>query len=149
MSQNQLRDLQNKLACQVDEICYLNEKLNTYNEDMAKKDELQKRFNELQQWVKEIEISRKQKHDEQVNIIDCQHSKLKKSEKIEISLRADNHRLSDINECLEEQSKTLQRNEQRISANIDKLKTSEENLKNELSNVKVSKKGLYIFTGSY
>lgn len=140
MSQNNLENLEDMLACKDEEICSLNEKLVTYDEDMDEKNKLQKKYDNLKRWIKENENRWKNTRDEQENTVNCLNNKLNKSERTKITLQADNHRLRDVNECLEEQSKILQRNEQWMSASIDKLKMSEENLKNELSNVKVSYK---------
>lgn len=138
MSQNQVRNLQEKLACQNEEICNLKEQLSLRIEDMAMKDALQKKFNELQQWVEEAKIIQKRTNDEQLNIIKCQSQKLEKVELNMTSLRADNNRLNEVNICQAEQLKALKRNEQRLIADVEKLETLKISQENELFNVKVS-----------
>lgn len=138
MSQNELRNLQDMLVSKHKEVRSLNEKLAAYDEDMDEKNKLLKKYDNLQRWIKENEISWKNTRGEQENTFNCLNNKLNKSERTTITLKADNHWLSDVNECLAEQLEVLRRNEQRMSANIVKLKMSEKNLENELSNVKVS-----------
>lgn len=138
MSQNEVRNLQEKLTCQDKEICDLEERLITYDEDIAKKDALQKEFDELQEWIKETEVRLQRMHDKQLNIIDHQFKKLETSELAETSLNADNLRLNDVNACLMKQLKTLQRNEQGLNADVKKMEAFNTNLENELRNVEVS-----------
>lgn len=138
MSQNQIRNLIEKVACKEEEICNLKEKLNSLNKTIALKDAFQEQLNKLQRKVEETKIIQKRTNDEQLNCIKCQDKKLEKAELDVNSLRAENHRLNDVNHGKADQLKKLQWNEQRLIADIEKLETSNKNLKNELYNVEVS-----------
>lgn len=138
MSQNQIRNLLDKVSSQKEEICHLEEKLNSLNKDIALKDALQEQLVQLQRKVEEAQIIQKRTNDEQLNCIKCQNKKLEKAELDVTSLRADNHRLKDVNNCLADKLKTQQRNEQRFTADIEKLETLNTNLENELHDAKVS-----------
>lgn len=138
MSQNQVKILQEKVDYQKEEICHLKEKLNSLNKDIATKNALQEKLVQLQQTLEEVKATHKQSNDELSSCIKCQNKKLEKAEINMTSLRADNRRLNDVNNCLTDQLKTFQRNEQRFIGDIEKLETLNKNLEKELNDTKVS-----------
>lgn len=138
MSRNQVKILQEKLASQKEEICHLNDKLSSLNKEIASKDALQEELVQFQQRAEEAQVIQKQTNAEQLNCIKCQNKKLEKAELDVTSLRADIHRLKDVNSCQTDQLKTFQRNEQRLIGDIEKLETLNKNLENELYDTKVS-----------
>lgn len=138
MSQNQVRNLVEKVACKEKKICNLKEKLNSLNKTIALKDALEEQLDKLQRRVEEEKIIQKRTNDEQLNCIKCQNKKLEKAEINMNSLRSENHKLNDINNCQVDQLKKLQRNEQKLIVDVENLETSNKNLKKELYNVEVS-----------
>lgn len=138
MSHHEMNSLHEKLARQDAEIQDLKYKLITYNTDMAIKDELNKQFIELDGWVQEAAIKLKQTDAEQSSVVNGLYEKLKKSERAEILLRGDNHRLTGDNYSLTEQFKALQSDVHRRRAEAETLETCKKNLENELRDAKVS-----------
>lgn len=138
MSQNQIRNLEDKLDCRDERIRDLKEKLRLYDEEMVAKDVLQKKFNELQRWVEEATVKHNKINDEQLNTIESLRKSIEESELAIASFRSDNNKLTDINGSLKEQLKTLHHNEEKIIADVKKLETLNENLENDLCNLKVS-----------
>lgn len=138
MSQNQIKNLEEKLACENEKIFDLKEKLHAYDKNMAANGILQNNFNELQRWVENAVTENNRANDKQLNDIKCISKEVEESESAVASFRLDNNKLTNVNESLKEQLKTLQQNEQRIITEIEKLETSNGNLENDLCDLKVS-----------
>lgn len=133
--------MSNKNTCDPDKI------LSTYDEDtsIAQYEALRNNTDELFQWIKANNAIQNRTYGEQTNTIECLFENIKDSELVETSLHADNLRLNDVKACLTEQLNSLQRNEQGLYDDIDKLKTAKTDLENKLRCVEVSTK----FISSY
>lgn len=132
------RDINNQLCCENKHICELQEKLLTYNEDIEKKADLQIRVGNLQQWIEDLENKMKQANADQMNMIDVQTRKLKKSEEEEAVLRLANNRFIDVNDRMAKQLCALKEREQQFLCEIQKSEECKKVLENELCNAKVS-----------
>lgn len=139
MSRDQkTQDLQDNLACLNDQICILKDKLVTYDKDILKRDDLKCRLHNLQQWIEDVDCKVKQSNNDVFNIIKKQKQKIKEAEVQECMLRSENTRLQNANDCIADKLNTLNRKEQALTAEIDKLELSKINMQNELCSAQVS-----------
>jgi len=139
MSRDQkTHDLKDRLACQNSQICILQEKLVTYEKDISKKDDLKCRLHNLQQWIEDVDCKVKQSNNDVFNIISKQKQKIKEAEVQECMLRSENTRLHKTNDCIAEKLSKLNRKEQALVAEIEKLELCKINIQNELCIAQVS-----------
>jgi len=139
MSRDQkTQDLKDKLACQNNQICELTEKLVTYEKDILKRDDLKCRLHSLQQWIEDVDCKVKQSNNDVFNIINKQKQKIKEAEGQECMLRSENSRLHNTKDCIAEKLNKLQRKEQALIAEIEKLELCKINIQNELCSAQVS-----------
>jgi len=131
-------DLKGKLTNLNSQICVLKENLVTYDKDISKKDDLKCRLHNLQQWIEDVDYKVKQSNNDVFNIINKQKQKIKEAEVQECMLRSENTRLQTENDCIAEKLNTLNRKEQALSTEIEKLELCKVNIQNELCSTKVS-----------
>jgi len=139
MSRDQvIQDLKDKLACQNNEICELKNNLVTYDKDISTKDDLKCRLHNLQQWIEDVDSKVKQSNNDMSNIIKKQVQKTKEAEVQECVLRSENTRLRNANDSFIEKLNTLERKEQTLIAEIEKLELCKINIQKELCSAEVS-----------
>ncbi|XP_026820541.1 centromere-associated protein E-like [Rhopalosiphum maidis] len=126
------QDLKDRLACQNNKVCALKEKLVTYDRDVAMKEDLKCQLHNLQKWIEDVDCKVKQSNNQMINIINNQKQKTKEAETQECKLRSENTRLNNLNDCFTEKINTLNRKEQTLIAEIEKLELCKINIQNEL-----------------
>lgn len=132
------QDLKDRLACQNNKVCGLKEKLVTYDRDVAMKEDLKCQLHNLQKWIEDVDCKVKQSNNQMINIINNQKQKTKEAETQECKLRSENTRLNNLNDCFTEKINTLNRKEQTLIAEIEKLELCKINIQNELCAAEVN-----------
>ncbi|CAH1732495.1 unnamed protein product [Aphis gossypii] len=133
MSRDQTtQNLKDRLACENNKVCSLKEKLISYDKDVAMKDDLKCQLYNLQKWIDDVDCKVKQSNNDVLCIINKQKQKIKEAEVQECKLRSENTKLKTTNDCLTEKINTLNRKEQTLIAEIEKLEQCKINIQNEL-----------------
>lgn len=131
-------ELKAKLACQYEEINLLKEKLITFDEISAQKNDLQSQICSLKQWMEDIKVDDESMRKTLLNNLETQTQKLRKVESDECKARAEIKRLGEINELLNEKIRTLEENEQNLKCEKNDLEVCKNRALDELFNAKVS-----------
>lgn len=129
--------LNDKSACQHEEIYKLKEKLVTYNEVNDKKKQLESQLNELKKWVEDVKYKDNQMIYDIKNNYDIQTEKLRKAEEFICKLQTENKKLLDVNECITKQLNMIKKREQKILIEIEDSKICQNRLKDDLHYAKV------------
>jgi hypothetical protein len=131
-------DIKNQLFCANQQVCGLQEKLLTYNDDVDERADLQIRLSNRQQCMEDLENKLQRANAHQKNMIDVQTRKLKKIEGEEAVLRSTNSKFIDINERMTRQICTLKEKENSLLREIKRTEEDKQIIENQLCNVKVS-----------
>ncbi|VVC30984.1 Hypothetical protein CINCED_3A020926 [Cinara cedri] len=128
--------LNEKLACQQEQICKLKEKLITYDEVNDKKEQLEIQLEKLKKWLEDMEVKDNRMKRNMKSDLEIQTEKLRKAEDVAFELRMENKKLLDVNECIVEQLNTIKKNEQKILIEMDDLKICQNRIKDDLAYAK-------------
>jgi len=133
-----IKSLKDKVRVKNETICKLRDKVVTYDEILAERNDLQSKLNDVQLWMEDLDKKEKQMNKELLKDYDEQLKKLKEAEETLAITKTENRKLIDFNDAISEQLNTVSMNEIRHHNEIKELELCQKRAQNELCSFKVS-----------